>query len=281
MSLFEILTILTLGLVFLGPEKLPPLARQLGRLMRQLRRASDEIRQTLEMEGLREDMRRQFEDVRKLKKDLTLDPYSMIRKEEQAWRDTLTGTFDPHKDQSWEDEDDAYAQEKDPDERDAHSDPQSSGEESPAPAQPAPAPPTSSAHVVLLPDQDGRPRVLDTHLRAIPLPERIGWGSPDAQIELTTLPAVPVGLLVEVARRGVSGGPLEVLHQRAQHQARKRALSKQLQAIPVIPRLWGSKRARGSALQAVPLKPVALSLRARPVSLPAAAPQAHAQEEAS
>jgi Tat protein translocase TatB subunit len=277
MSLFEILTILTLGLVFLGPEKLPPLARQIGRLMRQLRRASDEIRQTLEMEGLRDDMRRQFEDVRKLKDDLTLDPYSMIRKEEQAWRDTLSGTVDPHKGQPWEDphQGDHAQAEDEHQELEAHAPYEDDWH---APAAPVV---TSSANVVVLPDQDGRPRALDPHMRAQPLPERIGWGSTDASIDLVTLPAVPTGLLVEVSAVPVEGGPREVALQRAGHSRQPRALSEAVQAVPLAPRLWGSKRSRGAALKAVSLSGAQASFKARRVPLPQVALTAPAQEEAS
>ncbi|MFQ5585394.1 MAG: Sec-independent protein translocase protein TatB [Thermodesulfobacteriota bacterium] len=43
----EILVILVIALIVLGPEKLPELAKALGRAMREFRTASDEIRKSV------------------------------------------------------------------------------------------------------------------------------------------------------------------------------------------------------------------------------------------
>ncbi len=43
----ELLVILVIGLLVLGPKRLPELARSLGRGMAEFRRASTELRQTL------------------------------------------------------------------------------------------------------------------------------------------------------------------------------------------------------------------------------------------
>ncbi len=40
----ELLVVLALALIFLGPEKLPGLANKLGRFVRQARRALDDIK---------------------------------------------------------------------------------------------------------------------------------------------------------------------------------------------------------------------------------------------
>jgi sec-independent protein translocase protein TatA len=58
----ELLLILVLGLLVLGPERLPEMARTVGRLYGQLRRASEEfqrtIRQDLEALDRQEDINR-------------------------------------------------------------------------------------------------------------------------------------------------------------------------------------------------------------------------------
>ncbi len=46
----ELVVILLLALILLGPEKLPEVARTLGKGMKELRRASDDLRHTVEEE---------------------------------------------------------------------------------------------------------------------------------------------------------------------------------------------------------------------------------------
>ncbi len=46
----ELLVILGIALIILGPKKLPDLARGLGRAMREFRRATDEMKESLEEE---------------------------------------------------------------------------------------------------------------------------------------------------------------------------------------------------------------------------------------
>lgn len=44
----ELLLILAIALIILGPRKLPDIARALGRSLSEFRRASDEIKETIE-----------------------------------------------------------------------------------------------------------------------------------------------------------------------------------------------------------------------------------------
>jgi Tat protein translocase TatB subunit len=44
----ELLLILAIALIILGPKKLPDIARALGRSLSEFRRASDEIKETIE-----------------------------------------------------------------------------------------------------------------------------------------------------------------------------------------------------------------------------------------
>jgi sec-independent protein translocase protein TatB len=52
----ELIVILILALVLLGPDKLPEVARSVGKGMRELRRATEDIRTTVEEELYRADL---------------------------------------------------------------------------------------------------------------------------------------------------------------------------------------------------------------------------------
>ena len=58
----EIFVVLALELVFLGPRRLPEVARQVGRFMGEIRRTSDELRRTLDDEVREEDRDRRRRD---------------------------------------------------------------------------------------------------------------------------------------------------------------------------------------------------------------------------
>jgi len=47
----EILIVLVIALLLLGPKEIPKIARTLGRGMRELERAKDELKQTIEFEA--------------------------------------------------------------------------------------------------------------------------------------------------------------------------------------------------------------------------------------
>ena len=53
----EFIIILVIALVVIGPKKLPDLARGLGRAMREFRRATDDIRDTIDVGGIKQDVR--------------------------------------------------------------------------------------------------------------------------------------------------------------------------------------------------------------------------------
>ena len=55
MSITEILVILALALLLFGPDELPKMAKSLGKGLRELRKASDDLRSTIETEMVKLD----------------------------------------------------------------------------------------------------------------------------------------------------------------------------------------------------------------------------------
>ena len=72
----EVLVILAVVLLVVGPEKLPELARTLGRTMWQLRRAADEFREEVQLSRLdlpRNPIGDELNDIRNIAKDCPED----------------------------------------------------------------------------------------------------------------------------------------------------------------------------------------------------------------
>ena len=73
----ELIVILILALIVLGPEKLPVVAKQVARFLNDLKKATEEFKQELDLDKL-DDIKNPVklenllgEDINKLKKDLT------------------------------------------------------------------------------------------------------------------------------------------------------------------------------------------------------------------
>jgi TatA/E family protein of Tat protein translocase len=64
MSFTEIVIILAIALVVLGPDRLPGIARGLGKAMREFRRATREIQTSLEVEEVRRTIRERAQEVK-------------------------------------------------------------------------------------------------------------------------------------------------------------------------------------------------------------------------
>ena len=82
----ELIVILALALVVLGPEKLPQVARQAARLINELKRASDEFKKELEIDKL-DDIRKPL----KLDKMLGEDLSEIVKKKRLVKPDFLEG----------------------------------------------------------------------------------------------------------------------------------------------------------------------------------------------
>jgi sec-independent protein translocase protein TatA len=60
----ELLVILLIALVVVGPRKLPDLGRTIGNGLREFRKAQDEVRKSLQMDEMK-DVRREISDVQR------------------------------------------------------------------------------------------------------------------------------------------------------------------------------------------------------------------------
>jgi len=82
MGMSEIVVILVVALVFLGPKKLPELASGLGKMIRELRKATSDIKNEIELD---ETIRKPVEELREA---MTLHPEELKRRDlEKAARE--------------------------------------------------------------------------------------------------------------------------------------------------------------------------------------------------
>jgi Tat protein translocase TatB subunit len=59
----EMLVILALALIVIGPKKLPDLAKTLGRTMREFKKATSEFKETIQLEGELSEVKETFNDI--------------------------------------------------------------------------------------------------------------------------------------------------------------------------------------------------------------------------
>ena len=60
----ELLLILAIALIVIGPKKLPDLAKSLGRAMREFKRATSDFKESLELDGDFKDVKSTFDDLK-------------------------------------------------------------------------------------------------------------------------------------------------------------------------------------------------------------------------
>jgi sec-independent protein translocase protein TatB len=60
----EMLIVLAVALIFIGPKKLPDLAKSLGRAMGEFKRATSDLKQSIESETGVDDVRQSFDEVK-------------------------------------------------------------------------------------------------------------------------------------------------------------------------------------------------------------------------
>ena len=71
----EIVIILIVALIIIGPKKLPDLARALGRAMGEFRRAADDLKDNLDINGMKA-------DKEKLMREITQNQLNLNKKSE-------------------------------------------------------------------------------------------------------------------------------------------------------------------------------------------------------
>jgi sec-independent protein translocase protein TatB len=72
----EILVILCITLIVVGPDKLPELARKLGRIIWQIRHTSEEFRKEIglsDLNNIKNPLQKEFEDLKNLRFDIPPD----------------------------------------------------------------------------------------------------------------------------------------------------------------------------------------------------------------
>jgi len=65
----EMILILAIALIVIGPKKLPDLAKSLGRAMNEFKKATREIKESIDIEGDLKDVKQSFDDLNKDVKD--------------------------------------------------------------------------------------------------------------------------------------------------------------------------------------------------------------------
>ncbi|MFH1074167.1 MAG: Sec-independent protein translocase protein TatB [Candidatus Firestonebacteria bacterium] len=59
----ELIVIAVIALIVIGPDKLPGLAKTLGRMFGELKKATNEFKETIEVESKLTDLKKAFEDI--------------------------------------------------------------------------------------------------------------------------------------------------------------------------------------------------------------------------
>jgi len=59
----EMILILAIALIVIGPKKLPDLAKSLGRAMREFKKATSEFKETMQIDGEMEDVKKAFSGI--------------------------------------------------------------------------------------------------------------------------------------------------------------------------------------------------------------------------
>jgi Tat protein translocase TatB subunit len=65
----EILLILAIALIVIGPQKLPELAKTLGRAMGEFKRSAQELKRSIDMDTTLQDVKSSTTDLKKVMKD--------------------------------------------------------------------------------------------------------------------------------------------------------------------------------------------------------------------
>ena len=92
----EMLLILAIALIVIGPKKLPDLARSLGRAMREFKRATNEFKETIQLDDDLTGVKRAFNDIHTDIKD-TVDPTAQSKDKTSTHKDGAATQTDDHR----------------------------------------------------------------------------------------------------------------------------------------------------------------------------------------
>lgn len=81
----EMILILAIALIVIGPKKLPDLAKSLGRAMNEFKKATREIKESMDIEGDLKDVKKSLDDLNTDVKDaVDLNPLKSAKPESSA-----------------------------------------------------------------------------------------------------------------------------------------------------------------------------------------------------
>ena len=81
----EMILILAIALIVIGPKKLPDLAKSLGRAMNEFKKATREIKESIDIDNDLKDVKQSFDDINKdLKDTVDVNPLKSAQTEPSA-----------------------------------------------------------------------------------------------------------------------------------------------------------------------------------------------------
>lgn len=87
----EMILILAIALIVIGPKKLPDLAKSLGRAMNEFKKATREIKESIDIEGDLKDVKQSFDDLDKdVKEAVQVNPLKSAKPGPSAAQDAPT-----------------------------------------------------------------------------------------------------------------------------------------------------------------------------------------------
>ena len=102
----EMILILAIALIVIGPKKLPDLAKSLGRAMREFKKATNEFKETMQIDDELSEVKKAFDDINEdVKKAVDLKPEFERKSEDNATLDE-TGADKDIKDKAEPESDD-------------------------------------------------------------------------------------------------------------------------------------------------------------------------------
>ena len=92
----EMLLIIAIALVVIGPKKLPDLAKTLGRAMREFKKATSEFKETMQIDNELTEVKKAFDDINEdVKQAVDLKPEFERNSEDKAKLDEAGADKDP------------------------------------------------------------------------------------------------------------------------------------------------------------------------------------------